>query len=82
MAHSTLHSRGRLARFGIGNRHYPGCADYASVLALLDVMISVLFVAKNSVYKTMTDSVGEPLDCWDEERDAMRRSLSNLLERK
>ena len=35
-------------------------------------MISILFVAKNSVYKTMTDSVGEPLDCWDEERDAMK----------
>jgi hypothetical protein len=35
-------------------------------------MISILFVAKNSVYKTMTDSAGEPLDCWDEERDAMK----------
>lgn len=34
-------------------------------------MISVLFVAKNSVYKTLSDSAGEPLDCWDEERDAM-----------
>lgn len=35
-------------------------------------MISVLFVAKNSVYKTMTDSAGQPLDCWDEDRDAMK----------
>lgn len=35
-------------------------------------MISVLFVARKSVYKTMTDSAGEPLDCWDEERDAMK----------
>jgi hypothetical protein len=35
-------------------------------------MISVLFVAKNSVYKTLTDSSGEPLDCWDEDRDAMK----------
>jgi hypothetical protein len=34
-------------------------------------MISVLFVAKNSVYKTLTDSSGEPLDCWDEERNAL-----------
>jgi hypothetical protein len=34
-------------------------------------MISVLFVAKNSVYKTLTDSTGEPLDCWDEDRNAL-----------
>jgi hypothetical protein len=35
-------------------------------------MISVLFVAKKSVYKTLTDSTGEPLDCWDEDRDALK----------
>jgi hypothetical protein len=35
-------------------------------------MISVLFVAKNSVYKTLSDSAGEPLDCWDEDRDAVK----------
>jgi hypothetical protein len=42
-------------------------------------MISILFVAKNSVYKTMTDSVGEPLDYWDEERDAMRWPGGNSI---
>ena len=42
-------------------------------------MISILFVAKNSVYKTMTDSTGESLDCWDEERDALNWSGGNPI---
>lgn len=42
-------------------------------------MISVLFVANNSVYKTMTDSSGVPLDCWDEERDAMKWTGGNPI---
>ena len=42
-------------------------------------MISVLFAAKNSVYKTLSDSSGEPLDCWDEERDAMKWPGGNPL---
>jgi hypothetical protein len=39
---------------------------------LLPCPFSILFVAKNSVYKTLTDSMGQPLDCWDKERDAMK----------
>jgi hypothetical protein len=42
-------------------------------------MISVLFVAKNSVYKTLTDSAGEPLDCWDEERNALNWAGGNPI---
>ncbi len=42
-------------------------------------MISVLFVAKNSVYKTLTDSSGQPLDCWDEDRDALKWPGGNSI---
>lgn len=42
-------------------------------------MISVLFVAKNSIYKTLSDSAGEPLDCWDEDRDAMKWPGGNTI---
>lgn len=36
-------------------------------------MISVLFVAKNSVYKTLG------VDCWDEERDALKWPGGNAI---